>query len=51
MDNVPATLELKPYACLTPKKVAEIFTGIRSGALIPIVHVLLGHEIIVQSLS
>ena len=48
-DDVPGTLELKPYACLTSKKVAEIFTGIRSGALILIVHMLLGLEIIVQS--
>lgn len=49
MDHVPGTLELKPYGCLTSKKVAEIFTGIRSGALILIVHMLLGLEIIVQS--
>lgn len=49
MDNVPRTLELKPYACLTSKDVAEIFTGIILGALILIVHLLLGHEIIVQS--
>ena len=49
MDNVPSTLELKPFACLASKNVAEIFTGITLGAFILIVHMLLGNEIIVQS--